>query len=933
MIFAGALAFGLWLGLAQASAEGFAAWDTGAGARYHSYTEIVDELQRLERVYPQYVDLYDAQSRFGLGHPGATPSNPAPRICDGIPCRQWIVRITNEDTLNADATAINGGSGERPEVFFSGALHGNEQIGPNAVIDLVTLLVENRARARRRAPDDAWDPWLVRLVDTRALFFMPMTNAWGYANNRRGEINPALPYDEMDPNRDFPYDVLSPTECMRTVTARAVNELYRRHAFQLAVTFHGGMRAIAWNWGGCNHPGTAIGGCITRRGDSTAPDEVAQSQVATAMQAFGGRFNDGYGRFYPRGRLNDIVYGVHGGMEDWGYGSSWEAGMLPRTGCTAGEGATPPYSRQRTSEALYPPAAARAFTILVETDDLKRPPESSLAGHNGHVARNMRLALAVADIVEPYVSWTTRLTPPAGAPSAPAALAIALDGGGAGVQLRWRGDDLQHLGLQVDVAWRVGGAFHVDETQLLWAPRAKVSPLDQGVQGGGATDFNTDSDAAAALVAWSRNCTVASSAACKQIFAHLGGASQVRAGDAAWASVGNDPDKYTTRSAFAANANGDGLGGLPFAGSTFWATTKWVWPGRALSDLDVLLVPAASVDSSWQTPVANAQPAVSPQSHIANARTNPTWDYTSGVPNTNEGGGSRVRGRQRWFGDALSLRARVAPLHWGKTRLGSCAHALGNIHQMSQISPSDRVTCACACVTAEPRTAAIREAISCNPTVFMPKPFLVYEAGPTAEPFDVKADAQPLENLTEYGRRVVCTKICDAQSTTRDDDSISTTTPSAPLPSASGVDDHTTTPHSMNITMNRSGCSGSGSIYTVRSTNASTAGISTVLKVVMAVLSTLVVGGLIIGIACLRRKRMSNYGVVTSGNRAESGDAVALRPGDRDVQWGDDSITADADWGPDVEAEHGEMDVEVDLRGDGDGRVVAESARVNTIKI
>ena len=165
------------LALVQPSVWGFAVWDTGAGARYHSYTEIVEELERLQQLYPQYVDLYDAQSRFGLGHPGATPSNPAPRGCDGVPCRQWIVRVTNEETLNVDVSAINGGSGERPEVFFSGALHGNEQIGPNAMIDLVTLLVENRARARRRAPDDVWDPWLVRLVDTRVLFFMPMTNS------------------------------------------------------------------------------------------------------------------------------------------------------------------------------------------------------------------------------------------------------------------------------------------------------------------------------------------------------------------------------------------------------------------------------------------------------------------------------------------------------------------------------------------------------------------------------------------------------------------------------------------------------------------------------------------------------------------------------------------------------------------------------------
>ena len=33
---------------------------------------------------------------------------------------------------------------------------------------------------------------------------------------------------------------------MRSVAARALNELWRRHVFQLAVTFHGGMLAVAY---------------------------------------------------------------------------------------------------------------------------------------------------------------------------------------------------------------------------------------------------------------------------------------------------------------------------------------------------------------------------------------------------------------------------------------------------------------------------------------------------------------------------------------------------------------------------------------------------------------------------------------------------------------------------------------------------------------
>ena len=45
-----------------------------------------------------------------------------------VPCRQYYIRITNENTLAQDMEK-NSGVDTRPEVFFSGALHGNERIG------------------------------------------------------------------------------------------------------------------------------------------------------------------------------------------------------------------------------------------------------------------------------------------------------------------------------------------------------------------------------------------------------------------------------------------------------------------------------------------------------------------------------------------------------------------------------------------------------------------------------------------------------------------------------------------------------------------------------------------------------------------------------------------------------------------------------------
>ena len=35
---------------------------------------------------------------------------------------------------------------------------------------------------------------------------------------------------------------------------RVVNEVWREHVFQLAVTFHGGMVGMAYEWGTLDHP-------------------------------------------------------------------------------------------------------------------------------------------------------------------------------------------------------------------------------------------------------------------------------------------------------------------------------------------------------------------------------------------------------------------------------------------------------------------------------------------------------------------------------------------------------------------------------------------------------------------------------------------------------------------------------------------------------
>ncbi|CAJ1336624.1 unnamed protein product [Effrenium voratum] len=336
--------------------------------RYRSYRETHDFFEDLKRRYPDIVEIWYAQDIF----PEILPEKKSWGTCEGEPCKTLIVRIANKRLL----------TNSTPEVFFSGALHGDERVGPLTVTELAAFLCERYATNEQ----------VRRLVDYRATWIMPMTNAHGYANRRRDE-------NQMDPNRDFPY-LQQPDRCMRTQTARAVNELFRRHLFQFMITFHGGMRALTYEWGSRNH-------MTKKRTRSTEPpDDTAFREVGEAIQAAAGKTLTRRW-FYPLGRINDLVYPVEGGMEDWSYAAGWESSPMPITVCRPNTYGG--YAEERTK---YRHNSISTLVYLAEMDDYKTVPDSKL-GHSeeiwslgvsqGHVPRNLRMCLKLIELTRPEV--------------------------------------------------------------------------------------------------------------------------------------------------------------------------------------------------------------------------------------------------------------------------------------------------------------------------------------------------------------------------------------------------------------------------------------------------------------------------------------------------------------------------------------------------
>lgn len=279
--------------------------------KYPKLWEVVKRLETLAQVYPDLVEMYSAQDRYGVPEPGASgcrafesdgvtlpvPCKPCYDEHDAAtPCKQWFVSISNRTAGAVKWASSSPATRDRPQVFLSGNLHGNEWIGPPTLLALAELMVGG---ATGTLGQDL-SPWLSRLVNTRTIVMLIVSNPYGYENRVREDFN------GIDPNRDFGYD-REDEQCMSTTVGRAVNEDYLAHAYQVAVTFHAGMQEVSWEWG--SHSASS-------NHNSVCPDAVASEAMGDTMRDIAGVFNEGP---YPAGIINQDIYWVYGGMEDWSY--------------------------------------------------------------------------------------------------------------------------------------------------------------------------------------------------------------------------------------------------------------------------------------------------------------------------------------------------------------------------------------------------------------------------------------------------------------------------------------------------------------------------------------------------------------------------------------------------------------------------------------
>ena len=270
--------------------------------KHYDYTQIFNIFQKLSQTCSHYIQIDTSQSRYNL--------NNNINKCGNNNCQNLIVFLTDFDSYTLD----------RPVFYISGLLHGDEILGPTSITEFSLYFCETYQNQKNSI--------FHNILKNKLIIMTPMTNAYGYYNLKREDIvyySKNNTYNHVDPNRDFPYFIYKKNanmSCMKTLTARTINEIFNEYIIEGGITFHGGDSIIGYNWGNFLH--------FTKKNNkfysTEAPDNLVfekigkiMLQVSKSDENIKNKIKD-----YKLGDMTSLVYAVEGGLEDWSYGGSWE---------------------------------------------------------------------------------------------------------------------------------------------------------------------------------------------------------------------------------------------------------------------------------------------------------------------------------------------------------------------------------------------------------------------------------------------------------------------------------------------------------------------------------------------------------------------------------------------------------------------------------
>ena len=373
--------------------------------RYYDYDEIIESFKELSQTCSQYIKIDTSQTRYNL---------PSIKNCgknNNKSCLNLIVFLTDFDSYTLD----------RPSYYISSSIHGNEVIGASSLLEFAKYFCDTY--------DTKKSSLYHNILKTKLIIITPMTNAYGYSNKVREEkiyIKSSNKYSSVDPNRDFPYYNSNDDtkNCMRTLSARTINEIFNEFIIQGCLTFHGGDNVIGYPWGNYLHIIKNKNGVKS----SEAPDYNALLNIGKIMlNSASSESNEKKGiQNYKLGDMTSTVYPLNGALEDWAYGG-WEVYEKNKNGINPIKSCKPDsfddynmlWDNNNIAGNKYYDYKLRCLIYLIEASYKKMPNENEYGINEfdnkdifdfyetkdfyGHVPRNMRLIYSGVDLISASV--------------------------------------------------------------------------------------------------------------------------------------------------------------------------------------------------------------------------------------------------------------------------------------------------------------------------------------------------------------------------------------------------------------------------------------------------------------------------------------------------------------------------------------------------
>jgi hypothetical protein len=191
-------------------------------AAYPTYAEYVAMMQKWAHDYPHLCRLQSI---------GKTTNTKRPHDL-------WVMKIT----ANPDAQE------DKPEVFYSSSMHGDETTGYSEMLHLIDDLLTGYGG----------DADITRLVDGLEIWINPLANPDGTYSGGDTSVAKAIrayvradgSYAGVDPNRNFPElaDSYPAQDSQRWRETQEMMDFMVAHHFTLSANFHGGSEVVNYPW-------------------------------------------------------------------------------------------------------------------------------------------------------------------------------------------------------------------------------------------------------------------------------------------------------------------------------------------------------------------------------------------------------------------------------------------------------------------------------------------------------------------------------------------------------------------------------------------------------------------------------------------------------------------------------------------------------------